>query len=73
LLYLERQGQMLGWSGVRLVLTAGGPAVCAVAGAPITVAIATLAIGHVIGYGLLYVLCARAVSAADNEYRRRRT
>jgi O-antigen/teichoic acid export membrane protein len=73
LLYLERQGQMLGWSAVRLVFTAGGPAACAMAGAPITVAIASLAIGHVVSYGLLYVLCARAVSAADDEYRRRRT
>jgi hypothetical protein len=41
------------------------------AGAPITVGIASLAIGHVVSYGLLYVLCARAVSAADDEYRRR--
>jgi len=72
LLYLDRQDQMLGWSAARLVLTAGGPAACAVVGAPITVAIAFLAIGHVVCYGLLYVLCARAVSAADDKYRRDR-
>jgi O-antigen/teichoic acid export membrane protein len=72
LLYLDRQDQMLGWSAARLVLTAGGPAACAVVGAPITAAIAFLAIGHVVCYGLLYVLCARAVSAADDKYRRGR-
>jgi O-antigen/teichoic acid export membrane protein len=72
LLYLERQGQMLAWSGVRLVLTAGGPVVCALVGLPITGAIAALSIGHVLSYAVLYFLCARAVGVADDEYRRRR-
>jgi O-antigen/teichoic acid export membrane protein len=72
LLYLERQGQMLAWSGVRLVLTAGGPVTCALVGLPITTAIAALSIGQVLSYAVLYFLCARAVSVADDEYRRRR-
>jgi O-antigen/teichoic acid export membrane protein len=73
LLYLERQGQLLGWSGFRLVLTAGGPAVCAIVGMPVVGAVAILALGHVVSYGVLYFLCARAVGFADAEYRRRRT
>jgi O-antigen/teichoic acid export membrane protein len=71
LLYLERQGQMLVWSGVRLVLTAGGTIGCALVGLPITGAIAALSIGHVLSYAVLYFLCARAVGSADDEYRRR--
>jgi len=72
LLYLDRQGQMLGWSAIRLVLTAGGPVACALVGLPITGAIAALSVGQVLSYAVLYVLCARAVGVADDEYRRGR-
>ncbi|MGD9526938.1 lipopolysaccharide biosynthesis protein [Pseudonocardia sp.] len=71
LLYLQRQGQSLGWSCMRLVFTGGGPALCAVLGAPVWVAVAALAASHVLSYLLLYVLCVRAARAADAEYRRK--
>lgn len=73
LLYLQRQGQLLGWAGARLALTAGGPAACALLGAPVLIAVTALALGHVASYVLLYGLCARAAKVADDEYRRRRT
>lgn len=66
---LERQGQALGWAGVRLALTATGPLVCGLLGAPILLAIAALSAGHVLGYGLMYVLCLRAAKASDAQKR----
>jgi O-antigen/teichoic acid export membrane protein len=68
---LERQGQSLAWAGARLVLTVSGPVVCGLAGAPVLLAIATLAIGHVLGYALMYALCLRAARASDDQHRRR--
>jgi O-antigen/teichoic acid export membrane protein len=65
LLLLERQGQQLAWAAVRLALTAGGPLVCGLAGAPISYAVAALSAGHVVGYGLHFALCVRAADAAD--------
>jgi O-antigen/teichoic acid export membrane protein len=62
---LERQGQSLAWAGVRLLLTASGPLVCGLLGAPILYAVAALSVGHVLGYGLMYVLCLRAAKASD--------
>jgi O-antigen/teichoic acid export membrane protein len=70
LFLLERQGQELVWGGARLLLTAGGVALCGFGGAPILVAIGTLAVGSVISYLLLFGLCVRAADAADREYRR---
>jgi O-antigen/teichoic acid export membrane protein len=69
---LERQGQTLAWATARLVLTAGGPAVCGAIGAPVVVAIAALSIGHVVSYVLVYVLSLRAARAADDHYLRGR-
>ena len=65
LFLLERQGQELAWVTLRLALTAGGPAVCALAGAPITTAIAVLAAAHLVSYCVLYLLCVRAADRAD--------
>lgn len=69
---LERQGYSLTWAGVRLLLTATGPAVCGLVGAPALLAIVALSIGHVVSYALMYVLCLRVAKAADDQYRRRR-
>ncbi len=69
---LERQGQALAWAGVRLLLTATGPLVCGLLGAPILLAVATLSAGHVLGYGLMYVLCLRAAKASDAQKRESR-
>ena len=69
---LERQGQSLAWAGVRLVLTASGPLVCGLIGAPALFAIAALSIGHVLGYALMYGLCLRAAKASDDQHRRSR-
>ncbi len=71
LLFLERQGQLLGWGAIRLALTAGGPAVCGLTGAPVLLAVATLSIGHVLSYLLMYGLCVRAARISDDEFRRR--
>jgi O-antigen/teichoic acid export membrane protein len=68
---LERQGQSLGWAAMRLVLTAAGPVVCGLTGAPVLLAIATLAAAHIISWLVMYGLCVRAASAADEQYRRR--
>jgi O-antigen/teichoic acid export membrane protein len=65
LFLLERQGQELVWGCVRLLLTAGGTAVCGLLGAPVQVAVIVLAIGHVTSYALLYGLCVHAADAAD--------
>lgn len=62
---LERQDLQLIWDAGRLVLTAGGPIVCAIVGAPIFTAVACLAVAHVIGYALMYVLSIRAARASD--------
>ena len=70
LFLLERQGQELAWGGTRLLLTAGGVAVCGFSGAPIGMAIGTLAVGQVISYALLFVLCLRAADHADRQFRR---
>ena len=67
---LERQGQSLAWAGARLLLTASGPVACGLAGAPVLVAIGSLAIGHVLGYAVLYGLCLRAAKASDDQHRR---
>jgi O-antigen/teichoic acid export membrane protein len=69
LFLLERQGKELAWGAARLALTAGSVALCGLGGAPITVAIGTLAVGQVIAYALLFGLCLRAADAADREYR----
>lgn len=69
---LERQGQSLAWAGARLLLTASGPVVCGLTGAPVLVAIASLAIGHVLGYAIMYGLCLRAAKASDDQHRRGR-
>ncbi len=67
---LGRQGQSLAWAGVRLLVTAGGPAVCGLMGAPILVAIVALSIGHVLSYALMFGLNLRAARASDDQYRR---
>ncbi|GAA1255264.1 O-antigen flipase Wzx [Pseudonocardia aurantiaca] len=69
LFLLEHQDRELGWVAVRLLLTAGGPIVCGLTGAPIGTAIFALALGHVVSYGLLYLLCVRAADAADRSGR----
>jgi O-antigen/teichoic acid export membrane protein len=71
LFLLERQHQELAWVVLRLVLTAGGPLACGIAGAPVTTAIAALAAGHALSYALLYVLCVRAADDADRRFRAR--
>jgi O-antigen/teichoic acid export membrane protein len=65
LFLLERQDQELAWVAGRLLLTAGGPLACGLAGAPVWVAIAALAAGHVVSYLVLYRLCVRAADKAD--------
>jgi O-antigen/teichoic acid export membrane protein len=65
LFLLERQGQELVWGCVRLLLTAGGTAVCGLLGAPVQTAVLVLAVGHLLSYALLYRLCLHAVDAAD--------
>ena len=65
LFLLERQGQELVWGCLRLVLTAGGTAVCGLLGEPVQVAVIVLAIGHVLSYALLYGLCLHAADTAD--------
>jgi len=69
LFLLERQGQELGWGVVRLLLTAGGPWVCGLVGAPIQTAIIVLAVGHTLSYAALYGLCVRAAERADRDGR----
>lgn len=69
LFLLERQGQELAWGIARLLLTAGGPVVCGLLGAPISVAIVALSVGHVLSYLLLYGLCVRAADSADRNQR----
>ncbi len=69
---LERQGQSLAWAGGRLLLTASGPAVCGLMGAPVLHAIVALAVGHVVSYLLMYGMCLRAAKASDDQYRRGR-
>jgi O-antigen/teichoic acid export membrane protein len=68
LFILERQGQELGWTALRLVLTTAGPVACGLAGAPVSVAIAVLSAGHVVSYVVLYVLCVRAADASDRRF-----
>ena len=70
LFLLERQGWELGWAVLRLALTAGGPAICGLVGAPMTTAIIALSAGHTISYLVLGYLCLRAANAADREVRR---
>jgi len=65
LFLLERQGQELVWGCLRLLLTAGGVAVCGLLGEPVQIAVVVLAVGHVVSYAVLYGLCLRAVDAAD--------
>lgn len=69
LFLLERQHHELAWVVLRLLLTAGGPLGCGIAGAPVTVAIAALAAGHALSYIALYVLCVRAADDADRRFR----
>jgi O-antigen/teichoic acid export membrane protein len=69
LFLLERQHQELAWVVLRLLLTAGGPLACGIAGAPVTMAIAALAAGHVVSYVILYRLCVRAADDADRRFR----
>jgi O-antigen/teichoic acid export membrane protein len=69
---LERQGQSLAWAGARLLLTVSGPMVCGLIGAPVLVAIASLSIGHILGYAIMYGLCLRAAQASDDQHRRAR-
>jgi O-antigen/teichoic acid export membrane protein len=70
LFLLQHQDRELGWVCIRLLLTAGGPAVCGWTGASITTAIVALSLGHVVSYTLLYWLCVRAADAADRHMRR---
>jgi O-antigen/teichoic acid export membrane protein len=65
LFILERQGVQLFWDVTRLLLTAGGPIVCGLLGAPIVVAVAVLACAHIASYLLLYVLSMRSARASD--------
>lgn len=69
LFLLERQHEELAWVILRLLLTAGGPLACGIAGAPVTAAIAALAAGHVMAYVVLYWLCIRAADDADRHFR----
>ena len=46
--------------------------VCGLTGAPVLVAVASLSIGHVLGYAILYGLCVRAAKASDDQHRRGR-
>ncbi len=65
LFLLEHQDRELGWVTLRLLLTAGGPLVCGIVGAPIGTAVLALALGHVVSYAVLFALCVRAADAAD--------
>lgn len=65
LFILERQGRQLVWDATRLLLTAGGPALAAACGAPMTVAVAILAASHVVSYAVLYVLTVSAARVSD--------
>jgi O-antigen/teichoic acid export membrane protein len=65
LLILEHQGRQLAWDVTRLVLTVGGPLVCALSGAPIGTTLLVLSLCYAVGYALLYVLCVRAAHASD--------
>jgi len=69
LFLLERQHHELAWVVLRLLLTAGGPLACGIAGAPVTAAIGALAAGHAVSYVVLYVLCVRAADYADRRFR----
>jgi O-antigen/teichoic acid export membrane protein len=69
LFLLERQHQELAWAVFRLLLTGGGPLAFGLAGAPVWVAIAALAAGHVVSYLVLYRLCVRAADDADLTFR----
>jgi O-antigen/teichoic acid export membrane protein len=71
LFLLERQHQELAWVVCRLLLTAGGPLACGLAGAPVSVAVAVLAVGHIASYLALYLLCVRAADKADLGFRPR--
>jgi O-antigen/teichoic acid export membrane protein len=62
---LERQGTQLAWDAGRLLLTAGGPALCALVGASMTMAVTSLAAAHVAGYAAMYVLSIRAAATSD--------
>jgi O-antigen/teichoic acid export membrane protein len=62
---LERQGRELAWAILRLLLTAGAPAVCSMLDAPITVAIAALSVAQFVSYAVLYILCVHAADASD--------
>jgi O-antigen/teichoic acid export membrane protein len=65
LFLLERQGRELAWVVFRLVLTAGVPLACGLAGGPVWIAIAGLAAAHVVSYVVLYGLCVRAADEAE--------
>jgi hypothetical protein len=52
--------------GIRPAAPPGGPALCALTGAPIDTAILALSLGHVVSYALLFGLCVRAADAADS-------
>jgi O-antigen/teichoic acid export membrane protein len=65
LFILERQGVQLAWDSTRLLLTAGGPLLCGLLGAPVLTAVALLAAAHVASYITLYVLSMRAAHASD--------
>ena len=64
----ERQGQQLGWSVLRLLLTAGGLAVCGVIEASVITAITVLGITQALSYVALYAFCVRAATAADDRH-----
>ncbi|MGY1846813.1 lipopolysaccharide biosynthesis protein [Blastococcus sp. SYSU DS1021] len=65
LLALERQGAQLGWDAGRLALTAGAPTLCAILGAPPTVAVAALSVGYLASYATLYILCSSSAKKHD--------
>ncbi|MGD9531436.1 lipopolysaccharide biosynthesis protein [Pseudonocardia sp.] len=69
LFLLEQQHRELGWVVLRLALTAGGPLLCGLLGAPVSVAIAALAAGHVVAYAVLYRFCVKAADASDRALR----
>jgi O-antigen/teichoic acid export membrane protein len=69
---LERQEQSLAWAAVRLLLTVSGPLVCGLTGAPVLLAVIAMAVGHVLGWVLMYGLCLRAARASDDRHRRDR-
>ncbi|WP_165939688.1 lipopolysaccharide biosynthesis protein [Saccharopolyspora aridisoli] len=67
LLLMERQDIQLRWDILRLLLSAGGPIVCFVVGAPVVVAIVALSASSVAGFGVLYMYCKRYADLADRE------